>query len=143
MTYNTHQEDGFAAGSLRLQETRKLILQLAERYPSVTIIIDALDECNPTTRKDLLAAIEFILRESSCLIKIFVSSRDDQDIVYRLRGYPNLELSSDRNSHDIAKFVESETSLLIENGSLLAFSRIKEKLQQKIVREVVSGASGM
>ena len=87
--------------------------------------------------------MESILQDSSCLIKIFVSSRDDQDIVLRLQEYPNLELSSDRNSQDIAKFVESETSYLIERGSLLAFSSIKRELQQKIVREVISSSAGM
>lgn len=141
--YNKHEEEGFAAESLRLQETRGLILQLTEHYPTVIIIIDALDECNPATRKDLLAAIEFLLRESPRLVKIFVSSRDDQDIMYKLQGYPNLELSSDRNSGDIAKFVESETSRLIESGDLLRFSSTRQELQQKIIRDIVSGAAGM
>ncbi|RYP43646.1 hypothetical protein DL768_009821 [Monosporascus sp. mg162] len=122
--YNKHEEEGFPAESLRLQETRGLIVQLAGHYPTVTIILDALDECNPITRKDLLVTIESILRESSCLVKIFVSSRDDQDIVYKLQGYPNLELSSDRNSSDIT-------------------NSIKQELRQKIIREVVSGAAGM
>ena len=141
--YTAHEEEAFAAESLRLQESRNLILQLTEHYPTVTIVIDALDECNPATRKDLLDVIEFILRESSSLVKVFVSSRDDQDIVHKLQKYPNLEISSDRNSSDIVKFVESETRSLIKRGELLTGSERKEELQQMIIYKVVSGAGGM
>ena len=45
--------------------------------------------------------LEHLLQESPCIVKIFVSSRDDQDIVCKLRNYPTLDLSSDRNSEDI------------------------------------------
>jgi hypothetical protein len=118
-------------------------LELAESYPVVTIIIDALDECDEKTRNDLLEEMETILRRSSSLIKIFVSSRDDQDIVFKLQQYPNLELSSDRNSDDIAMFVKYETNHLVERGHLLRFSENKEELQQKIIKQVTDGADGM
>lgn len=141
--YKTQEEQAFAAKSLQLRETCSLILNLVEHYPAVTMIIDALDECNPATRKDLLGAMELILRESPSLVKIFVSSRDDQDIVYKLQGYPSLQLSSDRNSGDIAQFVESETNSLIASANLLLFSTRKDELRQKIIREVTNGAGGM
>ena len=141
--YKTHEKDAFASESLRLQENRNLILQLSEHYPVAIIIIDALDECNPATRQNLLDAMEFILQQSPSLIKIFISSRDDQDIVYKLQEYPNLELSSDRNSPDIAKFVKDETSSLVAKGTLLRFSEMKEELQQNIIEKVTYGADGM
>lgn len=50
-----------------------------------TIVIDALDECNSNERQYLLDSIEQILQDSFSLVKIFVSSRDDQDIVCTLR----------------------------------------------------------
>ncbi|KAK3304914.1 uncharacterized protein B0T15DRAFT_371683, partial [Chaetomium strumarium] len=108
----------------------------------VIIVIDALDECNPATRRQFLNAIESILRDSSSLVKIFVSSRDDQDIVYKLQEYPNLELSSDRNQDDIAKFVESETNSMIKSGAMLRYSTSKEELRQRIIEEVTKGAHG-
>ncbi|KAJ9129512.1 Velvet factor, partial [Pleurostoma richardsiae] len=141
--YRAHEEEGFAAESLRLQEIRTLIMQLSEHYPTITIILDALDECNPSTRECLISAMESILQESPCLIKIFVSSRDDQDIVYKLRQYPNLDLSSDRNSGDIAKLVEWETSRLIKAGTMLRFSTKRQELKQKIIQKVATDAQGM
>ncbi|KAK4118030.1 ankyrin [Parathielavia appendiculata] len=141
--HRKREREAFANKSLRLQESRDLILQLAKHYPVVIIVIDALDECNPATRRQFLIAMESIVRDCSSLVKIFVSSRDDQDIVYKLQDYPNLELSSDKNRDDIAKFVESETNSMIESGTMLRYSTSKEELRQKIIKEVTSGAHGM
>lgn len=109
----------------------------------VTIIIDALDECNPGTRRHLLEALQSILRKSPTLVKIFVSSRDDQDIVYRLEKYPNLEISSRKNTNDINKFVVTETAELIMSGDLLRYSQRKDEIQQKIIDQVALKADGM
>lgn len=141
--YDVHEGEGFSAESLRSREIRELIVQLTSHYPTATIILDALDECDLKARRELLADIEFILQRSSCPLKIFVSSRNDQDIVYKLQGYPNLEMSSSRNFGDIKKFVESETGRLIACGAMLRFSPIKQELHQTIIEDVVSGAKGM
>jgi hypothetical protein len=92
-----------------MDESRALITQLVEHYPLTTIIIDALDECDAERRADLLETLETILKKPSRLVKIFISSRDDQDIVCHLQNYPSLELVSNRNMDDIASFVRAET----------------------------------
>ena len=125
--------EGFASGSLNIDESRLLILQPAECYSLITIVIDALDECDLEKRTDLLETLESILQESSSLVKIFVSSRDDQDIVLHLRDYPNLELSSEMNKDDISSFVSAETYNLIKRKKLLALSTNKEKLKIEII----------
>jgi len=141
--YRTREMDGFASGTLGIDESRALIIQLAEKYPLITIVIDALDECDPDRRADLLTTLERILQESPNLVKIFVSSRDDQDIVWHLRNYPNLELSSNNNGNDITSFVRNETQELIKNGKLLRFSTNKEELKGNILKQVTKGANGM
>jgi len=142
--YEKMEKDAFAAESMRLDESRALIIQLIEEYyPTVVIIIDALDECDPDTRSDLLEFLESILQESSSLVKTFVSSRDDQDIVCQLQNYPSLELSSDRNSDDIAEFVKSETRRLIKKKALLRSIINKKELQNVIIDRITEGAKGM
>ena len=141
--YTKREQEGFASGSLGIEESRALILQLVEHYQLTTIVIDALDECDPERQADLLETLEEILQESSSLVKIFVSSRDDQDIVLHLRDYPNLELSSDKNMDDITLFVAAETSTLIKRRKLLAFSSNKEHLKTEIIEQVTKGANGM
>ncbi|KAK1471312.1 hypothetical protein CABS01_16398 [Colletotrichum abscissum] len=139
------EETAFASGPLHVDETKGLILQLLERYKeaTVTVAIDALDECNPATRDILLDTLEDLLNASPCLLKVFVSSRDDQDIVYNLRKYSNLTLSSDCNTTDIELFVKSETTRLVKKSSLLCYSERKEELGDMIVHELTFGAHGM
>jgi len=120
-----------------------LIVQLTECSPLTTIIIDALDECNPEKRADLLDALEMILRDSKNIVKIFISSRNDQDIVFHLKHHPNLEISSDKNSNDIEYFVNTETKRLIQKRKLLKDSTSREEMEELIVRQVIEGASGM
>ncbi|KAH6983300.1 hypothetical protein BKA56DRAFT_671994 [Ilyonectria sp. MPI-CAGE-AT-0026] len=143
--YKQRNADAFASGPLRLGESKDLVLKLLDRYKdaTMTVVIDGLDECNEATRGMLLDTLEELLGASPCLLKIFVSSRNDQDIVFKLVHYPNLELSSNHNSADIDLFVHSETKRLVNNGSLLRFSMRKEELQNKIIHELTSNADGM
>jgi hypothetical protein len=141
--YEKKEAEGFASGPLRIEESRDLIIQLAELYPLTIIVIDALDECNPEKRSDLLDALDMILRECSNLIKVFISSRDDQDIVFCLKQYPNLEISSERNSEDIASFVKTTAKDLIRKRKLLKYSQSKQDMEDLIVQRVIEGASGM
>jgi hypothetical protein len=141
--FRKKEAQGFASGPLRIDESRELIIQLIEHYPLTLIIIDAFDECDSEKRADLLEALETILRESSSLVKIFISSRDDQDIVFQLAQYPNLEISSDRNSDDIASFVKVEIKKLIQKKRLLKHSQARNEMEKLIVDKVVQGAAGM
>jgi hypothetical protein len=143
--YKEHEASGFATQEFTLSEGEKFVLQLLEHYKGATVILvlDALDECNPDTREDLLATLEHLLEESPCLLKIFVSSRDDQDIKWILKNYRTLELSSDRNSADIRAFIDSELTRRIDRGKLLRSSARKEELRQKMVRVLTSDAGGM
>jgi hypothetical protein len=141
--YKERESRGFASGALNIDESRALIIQLIEYYPLTTIVIDALDECDPLTRLDLLEVLESILQDSSQLVKIFLSSRDDQDIVCYLENYPNLEISSTRNKDDIEAFVNAETDRLVAKKRLLRNSNAKEDLKQLIINRVIDQSSGM
>ena len=135
---------GFSSRGLQIEESCELITKLIEHYPMTTIVIDALDECDPEKRDMLLDAIESLLQNSSLgLLKVFLSSRDDQDIACTLREYPNLDLVSSRNSADIEAFVREETERLVKKRRLLRNSHAKEALKRLIIDEVSRGADGM
>ena len=118
-------------------------MQLIEQYPLTTIIIDAMDECNPEKRYELLEALEQVLQDSSSLVKIFISSRDDQDISFCLHHYPNLEINSQRNSDDIARFVKDQTERLVQKRKLLRYSTSQKEMKEVITSKVIEGAAGM
>ena len=137
------QGEGFKSKGLDLDDCRDLIIRLIEDYSMTTIVVDALDECDPLTRQSLLDAFEHILKESAGLVKIFVSSRNDQDIVCTLRDYPNMNISSDKNAADIESYVKTETMRLVKKGQLLRYSRAKETMTASIIEQVSGGADGM
>ena len=137
------QGEGFSSNGLDLDDSRDLIVRLIEDYSMTTIVVDALDECDPLMRQSLLDVFEHILKESSGLVKIFVSSRNDQDIVWTLRDYPNMDISSDKNTADIKAYVKTETMKLVNKGQLLRNSRAKDKMAASIVEQISDGADGM
>lgn len=102
--------------------------------------MDALDQYDPQKRQNLLNAYQDVLQESAGLVKIFISSRDDEDIVYTLHGYPNLDISSDKNTADIEVFVRVETQRLVDKGRL---SQAREQMNIEIINQVCEGADGM
>lgn len=63
---------------LTIDDCTRLILELTHDSQA-TIVIDALDECDDSGQ--LLRALQRIVRESKELVKIFVTSREDVDIV--------------------------------------------------------------
>jgi hypothetical protein len=141
--YKNKAKEGFASGQLQITESCDLIMQLVEQHRQTTIILDALDECDPATRVEFLQALERILQDSIGLVKSFISSRDDQDIVLQLSNYPNLEIYSQRNSEDISRFVKGEVKRLVQAKKLLHYSKSKAEMEDLIVNKVVNEASGM
>ena len=115
-----------------------MIIALTEHRPLTTIAIDALDECEKVD--DLLDALSQIVRNSSGLVKVFVSSRDD--LVCQLQDYPNLEVEANHNQDDIASFVHHEISRMIRTKRLL-HGLVPVSLKEDIKRTLCEKAQGM
>ena len=135
--------EGFKSKGPHLEESTTLVKELVNSHDVTTILVDALDECDRDNRQSLLDAFEDILKESSGLVKVFVSSRDDQDIVQTLREYPHLNTSSNKNMQDIENFVRIQTHTLIRQGRLLRHSRAQKAMLKLIIDQVCEGADGM
>ena len=133
---------GFNSTGPQPEDSLNLILEMIENYEITTIIIDALDECDTTQRQFLLDAVDDILHKSAGLVKVLVSSRNDQDIVCTLQDYPSLDIS-DRNTADIETFVQLETQRLVQKRQLLRHSLAKEEMTCFVIDQVSQGADGM
>ena len=142
--YEEREQDGFASGSLSVEESTRLIIDLTAYYPATTIILDALDECKDESRHLLLGALQDILTQGRSLVKVFASSRDEGDLVCGLSKYPSIRVSSEKNSEDIAVFVRRETKTLVTGRRLLRHSVVrKDEIQNLIVDKLIEGAGGM
>lgn len=76
----TAGRDDSALKKLTVEDCTRLIMEVTKDHPA-TIILDALDECEKDTRYELLEAFDEIISRSVEVVKVFVSSRDDIDIV--------------------------------------------------------------
>ncbi|KAL0631457.1 hypothetical protein Q9L58_009678 [Maublancomyces gigas] len=139
--YNTRKSSGFSSNSLAFQESLDLIISLADTYTQTFIVIDALDECDPHNRRKFLDSLQTIIKTSR-LVKIFASSRDDNDIVRRLDGVPNLWIEARDNEGDIRRFVQKEVTRCIESKDLLN-GKVTEELEGKIIMSLTNRAQGM
>ena len=141
--FKEKQAVGFASGGLELKESTALALELTEYYPVTFVVIDALDECDEVSRLEILDQLQNLVNLSPSLVKVLVSSRDEQDIAIQLEDYYNVEISSVRNTGDIEQYVKSETERLVMKGRLLRNSRAKDEMRNLITEEVIKGSAGM
>ncbi|KAN0072796.1 hypothetical protein V8E54_008910 [Elaphomyces granulatus] len=131
----------FSARRLTVDETVELILQLTNENPA-TLIIDALDECEPLRRHELLEALDTIVSKSANIVKVFVSSRDDSDIFCRLENSPNLCIHAQDNDNDIRQFIHVEVDTAIRQKRLLG-GLVSPELESLIIDTLEDGARGM
>ncbi|KAL7268016.1 hypothetical protein RUND412_009377 [Rhizina undulata] len=130
------------SGKLQLSESQELIATLTENFIQTTIVIDALDECDKESRKELLTALEVIMKSSAGVIKIFVTSRPADDIELKLEGVLNVYIHSSDNSEDIAAFVRAKIDKSISEKLLLRGS-VTSELKESVIEKLTKGADGM
>ena len=133
--------DGSEAQPLTIDETVSAILRLAEESP-ITILIDALDEVDRAKRHDLLQGIHDIAQNAVNVVKVFVSSREDGDLVLRLKDVPNIYIKASDNEEDIRKFVDLSIDKAISQKRLLG-GMVPKPVIARIKRYLVKGAQGM
>ena len=114
--YEKQEKNAFSSRHLIFEECQNLIVSLLDIYPRTTIVIDALDEIDRQSRKPFLEALNTIAQESKNLVKIFVSSRDDNDIILELEAVPNLYIDAADNAGDIERFIHREISSSIDDA---------------------------
>jgi hypothetical protein len=140
--YYRREQNGFASRYLDFEDCQKFLISLLNLYPQTTVVLDALDEVDKKTRKQLLNSLTAISEGSSSLVKIFCSSRDDRDITRVLEGMPNVYIKAQDNSRDIERFVIEEIDRKIQDGELLN-GIVEEDLKSRIIKTLCDKADGM
>lgn len=139
--YHEVQQKAFDLPKISPEESKQLILSLTDDNPA-TIVIDGLDECDPDRRYQLIEALEEIVQQSANIVKLFLTSRDDGDIVSHLADLPNLYIHAHDNSDDIKRFIDVEVERAIEKKRLLG-GQVSIDLKNHLVHSLNIGANGM
>lgn len=137
-------DESASPSHLSLNEIVDLIVKIAESRPVSHIVIDALDECDTDLLFEMIEGLEAVLNRTQSLIKIFVSSRNDVDLVRWLQAYPNKEILSSDNEIDVARFVDSEVDKRIDGPTKRFRARkISIDLREHIKTTLKAEANGM
>ncbi|KAI0855166.1 ankyrin repeat-containing domain protein [Xylaria cubensis] len=118
-------------------DCKKQLLESVNIYSQTTIILDALDECEPDSRIRIFETVEYLLSESKSPLKIFISSRPDQDIRTRFLHRPNVKIQATDNEGDIQKFINAK---IIKHGN---WGGISPGLRDEIVEVLFARSKGM
>ena len=105
--FKAKQPKGFASNSLTIEESGATLVRISHGFQT-TLILDALDECDNATRVLLMDTLENLVAQSTTPIKLFISSRPEQDIKHRFKRRPKLAIQATDNHHDIAMFVKDQ-----------------------------------
>ncbi|KAF8417569.1 hypothetical protein EV426DRAFT_645752 [Tirmania nivea] len=139
--YEKREEKGQKSAQLSLAEARDLLVQITDVYPQITICIDAMDEVDNDTRIHLLKCLNHVIQTSKNVVKIFVTTRMDMDILSQFENFPRIELQPDDNISDINKFVLAKVQSSIEDCKLLQ-GDISNKVKEKICNVLCQRSKG-
>jgi ankyrin repeat domain-containing protein 50 len=137
--YTEKEKTGFASNEISIEESEKVLLELINIYPQTTLVLDALDECDRRARGRLIEVLDGLLEQSLKPIKIFISSRPDQDIRDRFDSGPNVGIQATDNQGDISTFVDKK----IEKSPEKWRNRISANLRRDICKTLVEKSNGM
>ncbi|KAH8809444.1 hypothetical protein F5884DRAFT_883657 [Xylogone sp. PMI_703] len=142
--YDARKRDGFAAGKFTIEECTRLIIAISAIISSITVVIDAVDECDSAKRWELLEFLSKISSNAVSLVKIFLSSRSDENIQSSLPESVNLYLDIEDNRDDIEVFIrEKINSVSLTRLPSLLGVPVSKELKKTIFNTLLEQAHGM
>ena len=133
--------DGFEITRLQAADCVRLILDTTAANPA-TLVIDAVDEVQRSSRHVLLSALTHIVQKSLSVVKVFVTSRSDTNIHVQLPGAVAMRIENGHTRRDMDDFVYQQVSSLIQDRRILN-GIISESLRQEMMRVLIAGAGEM
>lgn len=116
-----------------INEIKTLLCSVTKSFPKISIVIDALDECVETERKQLLN--ELFRLQAQTHLNIFATSRDLPEIKSQFSGCPSLEIRAAED--DMRRYLENhihELKRCVVKSSVL---------QEEIISQILEVVDGM
>ncbi|KAL7962115.1 hypothetical protein V8C34DRAFT_311341 [Trichoderma compactum] len=127
--YNQHQ-----AKKTRppIDEISRALQTVAAIFSRVFIVVDALDECQTSSKCRSTLLLEIIDLQAKTKTNFFATSRRIPDIEKAFKGYPSLEILA--SDGDVQKYLDSQMSEL--PGCVLKRLDLQEEIKVKIVKAI-------
>lgn len=122
------------------EELFTLLLDAAQNYSNIYILIDGLDECNKEDLSKVLPMISQLLQSTRPIFKIALFSREESTIANAVKNYPRVRVSSDKISLDLSTFIKETVESMVNCGQLCISEPL---LKTEVINALIRGAQGM
>ena len=126
--------------TLDIDETTEWVLKIAANYPLV-IVIDGFDEIDGLDSAEFLDILKRVVKESANVTKIFISSRNEEDISEALHGCANIGITESLVREDLKYFIVTQVDKAISRRRLLR-GKVSPALKREILDTFLQKASG-
>ena len=143
--YEDRERDGFVREDLTLQETLDLIKLSLLESPAPRrnfIVLDGLDECDPSSVTQMIQAFKTFISDPRTFVKIIIGSRESADIHLHLEGCSTVNVGPDENSSDIDAFITHEIDKSIKERRLLR-GQVNNEVRKSITAMLLEASEGM
>lgn len=128
---------------LNVKSSKRLFAAALSRFEKAFIVVDALDECSEEERKSVVVFLaRQLISETRCHLKIFLTSRPENDLRQLLKNNPCLQIDPNEISKDITTFVTGSLTEHITNGALLD-GNVTAALKEDLIQTLSEQADGM
>ncbi|KAJ5419757.1 uncharacterized protein N7487_003307 [Penicillium crustosum] len=117
-------------GSFNRSICEPLLEESFKIYPCTTLVIDALDECDSASRDELIEFLGRVIPGASMRVKIFISSRPDDDIKRKFGTGQNIGVLSDRSRGDMRLFIDQRLQSMMKTNH--AIEKSKNKISERL-----------
>lgn len=118
-SYKLVKNKGSVQKTTEVQLYKRVLVEMINSYPRTTLVLDALDECEFDTRRELAIFLKQLVAESKHLLKVFIASRPQNEIKHHLIASQGpqmlVEINTTDNQGDIEKYVNIEWERFVKS----------------------------
>ncbi|GFN18713.1 hypothetical protein AtubIFM55763_007650 [Aspergillus tubingensis] len=122
-----------------IETCTQYLRQSVDQYSRITVVLDALDECDKESRHELFKIISLLLTQSEYSVRVFVSARPEPDIMACFEGFPVIYTDNPGVEKDIRSFIRNRITYLWDNK----WTSISKEVQTETIDTLTEKSNGM
>lgn len=138
--WRLEKRKGFPSKDLAFETCKEFLPMLVAAHAKTIMVLDGLDECDRESRHELIYLLKSLTDDPSCLVKVFISSREDRDLFKTFISRTHLRVQANDNHDDIKTYVLAQ----LQNTSNPWFhEKLSPELRDSILRNFSDKSDGM
>ncbi|KAL6825903.1 hypothetical protein J3E69DRAFT_335339 [Trichoderma sp. SZMC 28015] len=123
---------------LTIPECKTALSELLKSYPRTTLVLDALDECEVVSRREIVLVLRSLATDAERPVKVYIASRREPDIERNLGSGNLIEIRTSDNKGDIEKYIKQEMTQFGEE-----WESVSQDVKEEVKRTIADRSDGM